>query len=46
MFANCFCKLATVAVKEAFLVVRFALLFTNAAKISFSVVVEFVSELK
>ena len=37
MFANCFCKLATVAVKEALLVVRVALLFTSAAKMSFSI---------
>ena len=46
MYSNCFCKLATVAVKEALLVVRVALLFTSAAKMSFSVVAAFSSELK
>ena len=37
MFANCFCKLATVAVKEALLVVIVTLPLTSAAKMSFSV---------
>ena len=46
MFANCFCKLATVAVKEELLVVRVALLFTSAAKMYFSVLAAFASELK
>ena len=46
MFANCFCKLATVAVREALLVVRVALLFASAAKMYFSVVAVFARELK
>ena len=46
MFANCLCKLATVAVREAFLVVRVALLFTSAAKMSLSVVAALAKELK
>ena len=46
MFANCFCKLATVAVKKVLLVVRVALLLTSPAKISFSVMEAFASELK
>ena len=45
-FSNCFYKLATVAVKEALLVVRVALLLTRAAKISFYVVAAFSNELK
>ena len=45
-FANCFCKLATVAVNEALLVVRVALLLSRAAKISFSVVAALANELK
>ena len=46
MFANCFCKFATVSVNEALLVVKVALLLTSAAKMSFSVVAEFASEIK
>ena len=46
MFSNCFCKLATVAIKEALLVVRVALLLTSSAKMYFSVVAAFDSELK
>ena len=46
MFANCFCKLATVAVREALLVVRVALLFASAAKMYFSVVAALAKDLK
>ena len=45
-FASCFCKFATVAVNVALLEVRVELLFTSAAKISFSVVAALANELK
>ena len=45
-FANCFCKLATVAVNMALLLVRVALLLTSAAKIFFSMVSALANELK
>ena len=45
-FANCFCKLATVEANVALLVVRVVLLFTSAAKISFSVVSALANEWK
>ena len=45
-FARCFCKFFTVAVNVALLKVRVALLFTSAAKISFSVVAALANEWK
>ena len=45
-FASCFCKFATVAVNVALLEVRVELLFTSAAKISFSVVAALANEWK
>ena len=46
MVSNCLCKSAIVDVREEFLVVRFTLLFTSTAKMSFSVVAVLARELK
>ena len=46
MADNCLCKSAIVAVRDALLVVRVALLFTSAAKMSFSVVAALAREMK
>ena len=46
MVANFFCKSAILAVREVLLVVRVALLFASAAKISFSIVAALARDLK
>ena len=45
-FDSCFCKFSTVSVNVALREVRVALIFTSAAKISFSVVAALANEWK